>query len=232
MLKEGVKIWLRNPNLSVPFIIHQFLRYGVLTILVLSMMLELKTFSALELAKHFKDFVNIIAVAVVVDLILEGYFISAEIKACYDAINGKMDLGKAFKFAFRATSSMFVILLIVAFSMIPAIIGLLNRDMTILAISSIYLTVLAIAFTFAPFAVVIDELNPARGIIKSLKVVRSKIKEVLVIWAFAGLILILYALILRMLMNFIVLALILNLLIFPAVIVPIIFIWWTLLYIR
>ena len=232
MLRECVMIWLRNPSLSVPFIIHQFLRYGILTVLVLYTMIELGTTSTSELIKRFKDFMDVIAVAAIADLTIEGYFISAEIKACYDAINGQMDLDQAIKFAFRTIPSMFVILLTVALSTIPTVIGLLNRDIAILAISSIYLTVLVISLTFVPLAIVIDGLNPAKSIIRSIEVVKSRIGKVLTFWAFVGLILISYALILRMSMNSIILLFILNLLILPAVIMPIIFIWWILLYIR
>ena len=233
MIEEGFRIWLRNPSVAVPFVIHNFVRYGILTIVILYMAIELGTISAPKLLEHLKDFGNVIAISILIDLIAESYFISAEIKACRDAIDGNVDLDRAFKFAVRRTPSMFVIVLTIAFLLFPAIIGLLKRDIILIAISSIYLTVLAIGLTFLPFAVVIDELDPVKSIVKSIKVVKTKIKGVLAMWALVGLILIAYALILRLSMNFsIAFVFVLNLIVFPAIIMPTIFIWWILLYIR
>ncbi len=233
MLRDGFRIWLKNPSTAVPFVIHQFVRYGILTILVLYMMIELGTLSVSQIFSHLNDFVSAIAVATIADLIIESYFVSAEIKACHDAINGELNLDRAFKFAVKRTPSMFAIVLMISISSIPAITGLLKKDVTLIAVSTIYLTVLAILFTFAPIAVVIDELDPIESILKSIKIVKNRIKDVLAMWALFGLVLISYALLLRLSMFFsLALVFILNLLIFPAVIMPILFNWWILLYMR
>ena len=233
MLRDGFRIWLKNPSTAVPFVIHQFVRYGILTILVLYMMIELGTLSVSQIFSHLNDFVDVMAIATIADLILESYFVSAEIKACHDAINGELNLDRAFKFAVKRTPSMFAIVLMISISSIPAITGLLKKDVTLIAVSTIYLTVLAILFTFAPIAVVIDELDPIESILKSIKIVKNRIKDVLAMWALFGLVLISYALLLRLSMFFsLALVFILNLLIFPAVIMPILFNWWILLYMR
>ncbi len=179
MLRDGFRIWLKNPSTAVPFVIHQFVRYGILTILVLYMMIELGTLSVSQIFSHLKDFVDVMAIATIADLIIESYFVSAEIKACHDAINGELNLDRAFKFAVKRTPSMFAILLMISISSIPAIAGLLKKDVTLIAVSTIYLTVLAISFTFAPIAVVIDELDPIESILKSIKIVKNRIKDVL-----------------------------------------------------
>ncbi len=99
MLRDGIKIWLRNPSVAVPFLIHNFVRYGILLTLILYIMIKTGSFSILEIPEHLS--VGVVAIAVITDLLVEGYFISAEIRACYDAIEGVLNLDRAFKLALK-----------------------------------------------------------------------------------------------------------------------------------
>ncbi len=221
VLKGGFKVWKSNLKLSIPFVL-EIVVGGFITALflvsVIYVALNVNVFdtSVIDKVEHIKPSIlkdkgytiaGLIFGYIVVLTVLNAFFKSWEIKACSDAIDDDLNLGKSLSYVRLVFKDLLYVSVIVGLLIILCAIlifvvfvypfvqeyGLPSDDgenavlfvislLGSLTMFLIALVVIVFVFTYVPYAVVLDKAGVIGGIKKGVRVLKMCIGETFVLY--------------------------------------------------
>ena len=230
ILREGFKVWRGNVAAGIPFFLGMLSNYVILVLFLLLILGMLDSALNLapgdvsqeyingimrEVASRWKLLALVGAAAFLIAFSINCFFMAAGIRLCFDAIESRFSLGRAFSYArtkflsfLAANLVVFAIVMggflaIVLLPVIPLVKFPLSDErimaiglMVILSmlIAIIYLAIVVFVFTFVPYAIIVDNLKAFEGIKKAVRTLRRGIGETIGMWAIVSVLYILYTL--------------------------------------